>query len=274
MIRHDMLAEVLSRSARPWEIECIDCIDSTNLELSRRYSDAGQIPHLLLWSEEQTGGRGRLERTWHSITGSDITASVIFPAPVPHADVPKLNLCAGLALIDVLSDEYDMTSLARWPNDVLTERGKLAGILSSYITDREAVVCGIGINVNSRPEAITLDPRFGRRTTMLAELGREIEREILLGSWLLKFESLWHLAHSGRASELIEAFDRASYYRGKRVRVLIGAGADRHNDPDCREIEGVAGSIDESGALVLDLDNGSFYRVRMDDVLIPLDDSR
>jgi BirA family biotin operon repressor/biotin-[acetyl-CoA-carboxylase] ligase len=271
MIRHELLADVLSRSHRPWEIECIDCIDSTNLELCRRYSSADDIPHLILWSEEQTEGRGRLARKWFSITGSDITASVVFPSPVPRADIAKLNLCAALALVDVLQNEYGIEATSRWPNDVLTQNGKLAGILSTYIAESDAVVCGIGINVNSRPEAIELGPASGRRTTMLAELGRQIEREVLLGQWLLRFESLWDLAHSGRADELIDTFNRSSFYKGKPVRVLIGAGMDRDDNPECEEFEGVAGSIDETGTLLVNLSNGTAYPVRLDDVLIPLE---
>jgi len=273
MIRHELLTNVLSQSPRQWKIECIDCIDSTNLELCRRYASSEIIPYLVLWSEEQTEGRGRLARKWFSITGSDITASVIFPSPVPRTDIAKLNLCAALALIDVLKNEYGIESTSRWPNDVLTENGKLAGILSTYIAESDAVVCGIGINVNSRPEAIELGPVSSRRTTMLAETGREIERAHLMGQWLLRFESLWSLAHSGHAAELIDSFNRASFYKGKRVRVLVGAGMDRDDNPDCEEFEGVAGSIDETGTLLIDLSDGTAYSVRLDDVLIPLEES-
>jgi len=270
MIDVALLTRALALSPKPWEIECTDRIDSTNLELCRRYSNSHEVPRLLLWSQEQTEGRGRLNRSWLSVPGLDITASAIFPSPVPRAAVTKLSLCAGVALVRVLAGEYGLSAMVRWPNDVLTSNGKLAGILSSYLAGPNAVVCGIGINVNSRPEAIELD-QYGRRTTLMAEIGREISREKLLASWLLAFEEAWELARDDRARELADAFDPVSFYRGRRVRVLVGAGMDREEDVDCERFEGVAGSLDRQGALLVERSDGSRYSMSTDDVLIPLD---
>ncbi len=270
MASESALSKALARSPEPWEIECIESIDSTNLELWRRYAGSERAPRLVLWSEEQTAGKGRLDRKWTSVPGLDITASVVFPSPADQSDVPKLSLVAGLALVQVLEKHFELASQVRWPNDVLTERGKLAGILSSFLPEPNAVICGIGINVNSDPGAVQLGP-YAVRTTMKAELGLSVEREFLYAQWLMAFQDKWALARSERFDELREAFDAASFYRGRRVRVLVGAGSNPDDEADSERFEGTAGSLDRSGSLIIHQPDGDEYCVSVEDVLSPLD---
>lgn len=270
MIDPQALDTALASCRNKWTVECLDCVDSTNLELGRRFSGAGTVSHFLLWAEEQTEGRGRLQRRWLSIPGADITVSVCFPAPVERTDIPKLSLCAGLALVSVVASRFGIEAQARWPNDVVTPKGKLAGILSSYLPTPNAVVCGIGINVNSQPDSITLE-EARRRTTLLAELGREVAREALTGSWVAAFENLWPLAEVKRFRDLKTEFDSVSFYRDRKVRILKGAQARRDTASGCEEFEGTARSINTDGSLLVDLADGGTYEVSIEDVLIPLE---
>jgi BirA family biotin operon repressor/biotin-[acetyl-CoA-carboxylase] ligase len=266
-----VLAGILSRSPNPWEIEFLETTDSTNTELSRRYSSHEDAPYLLLCADEQTAGRGRLNRSWQSIPGADITASAVSPSPVSRKDTPKLALAAGLALVEVLESEYGLDAKARWPNDVVTGRGKLAGILCCYLSKPHAVICGIGINVNSEPEAFPLGPHRSRTTTR-EELGYDIDREPLLGHWLLAFEAKWELADGGRIDELKSAFDNRSFYLGKRLKILVGAASERDEIRESpEEIEGIAGGLDDNGGMVVLRADNSMYSVGMDDVIIPLE---
>lgn len=271
MLDTGKIAEILRRSPNSWEIEFVESIDSTNTELSRRFSSAESAPFFLLCADEQTAGRGRLTRKWFSIKGADITASVIFPSPVQRQDTPKLTIPAGLALVEVLEKEYGMDSKVRWPNDVLTEKGKIAGILSAYLPKPDAVICGTGINVNSEPDALSLGP-YRTVTTLGAELGRKIERESLLAQWLLAYEKIWELAGAENLERLKTGFDNVSYYLRKRVRILVDAagGRDEEEIEATDEFEGIARGLDDSGALTVTRDDGSEYSVGIEDLIIPL----
>ncbi len=264
-----LLAGELTRSARPWTVECVDCIDSTNAELSRRFDKVETVPHLFLMSDEQSGGRGRMDRKWFSVPGRDITGSLIFPAPVEPVDVPKLSLCAGLALVKVLEKEHSVSSQVRWPNDVLTDNGKIAGILSSYFSKPRAVVVGIGINVNSRKDEVSLD-KYGNRTTLFEEIGQQVSRETLIARWILEFERCWPLSDSKNIDKLKHMFDEVSYYRGRKLKILPGQGLVRDDVTETNGIIGTVAGIDNSGALQVHQSDGSTYSVSTDDLLIPM----
>lgn len=265
----DSLQSILSDSKIPWDIEIRKSVDSTNTELTNVFAEVSSSPYLLLWAEEQRKGRGRLSRSWLSVPDLDITASVIFPSPVEAIEVPKLSLCAGLALVEVLQD-LGIESTVRWPNDVVTPNGKIAGILSTYLSIPDAVICGIGINVNSDPDTIDLPPD-SKRTTIYTESGKQVPREFVFGHWLLTFMELWRYASADLSLSLADRFDRRSFYHGKRIRVLEGAQSGLDEIEVGEGFEGIAMSIDPSGALLVLKDDGLEYPVSIDDVLIPVD---
>ncbi|HDS30768.1 MAG TPA: biotin--[acetyl-CoA-carboxylase] ligase [Firmicutes bacterium] len=266
------IAEILKKSHHDWEIEFLPSIDSTNTELSRRFSKSAVAPFFVLCADEQTAGRGRMERQWYSVPSADITASLIFPSPVSKSDTPKLALSAGLALVEVLESDFRLEAKLRWPNDVMTTRGKLAGILCAYLNIPDAVITGIGINVNSAPDAFPLGPDRSN-STIRHELGYEVEREQLLANWILSFESKWKLARKEMIDELKNEFDRFNFYLGRKVKILVGAASSRDDadDKSFDEIEGIAGGLDDSGELVVVRGDGSLYAVSIEDVIEPLE---
>jgi BirA family transcriptional regulator, biotin operon repressor / biotin---[acetyl-CoA-carboxylase] ligase len=270
MLPSDELSNLLQDSPNKWDVERVDCIDSTNSELARRFSSSESVPYLLLWAEEQTCGRGRLQRNWFSSPAMDITASVIFPSPVERSCVHKLVLPAGLALTKILREEYGLNALVRWPNDVLVGGKKIAGILCSYLAGPDAVICGIGINVNS----ISVDlarGTFTPATSVFAESGNETSREHLLGRWLVEFENMWHLAHVENFVILNDKFSEMSFYKGMCVKIYPDAASTRDRDIADREgLTGAAGSLSPDGALIINLDSGAEYAVKIDDVVVPI----
>jgi BirA family biotin operon repressor/biotin-[acetyl-CoA-carboxylase] ligase len=236
----------------------------------RRFGQSSHVSRTVLWADEQTAGQGRLDRHWFSIPGRDITASVCFPSPVDCIDAPKLSLIAGIALVGILREEFGIEALAKWPNDVVTPRGKIAGILSSYLSPSDGVICGIGINVNSRPDEIYFDP-IRPCASVRTELGHEVSREGIFAQWLRAFEEIWPLARCSRFCDLQAAFDPISYYRGKRMKVYIGAAPVPDNITNCEVIEGRAMSIDSSGALLIETLNSGEYKVTIQDTLVPIE---
>ena len=121
-----------------WKIKRFDEVQSTNE--SAKLMPAGSV----VIAESQTGGRGRYGRVWVSPKGNLYLSAVV---PEQGGRTPVLAVVAGVAVIEALSD---FPALLKWPNDVLINGGKVAGILLEK-TERGTVVIGIGINVLSNP---------------------------------------------------------------------------------------------------------------------------
>jgi BirA family biotin operon repressor/biotin-[acetyl-CoA-carboxylase] ligase len=269
MASPELLALAVDEAENDWEIEVVETISSTNQELSRRFSNVVSTPHIILWAEEQTDGRGRLNRTWVSEKGKDISSSICFPSPVKVPETPKLSILAGISLCRILKGSYGINARVRWPNDVMVNDTKVAGILCAYLGKPDAVICGTGINVNSEPGIY--DFGEGRSyTTIKAILGREIERERLYGKWLIEYEKSWALGVKEKPGELRSEFDKFNYYNGISVEVYSGAGEERERIKGQPDVIGVADSIDESGALLVK-ESGRMYRVEIDDVIVPIE---
>ncbi len=259
-------------SPTDWIIERIDSIDSTNSELSRRFAQSDTAPHLVLWADRQESGRGRLNRKWQSLGGKDLTFSAIFPSPVDRPDTPKLSLCAGLALVQILKNNFSLDTSLRWPNDILTQKGKLAGILSAYLEKPDAVICGIGINVNSTSTDFDLQTHYSP-TTMLDETNRETPRDQLLSAFLSEFERTWFLADTNNFDELLHRFNEHNYYAGKILNIIPGEGAlrDEINPENIkgRGFTGITEGLNPDGALLVKMNDGSSYPVSTNDLIIP-----
>jgi BirA family biotin operon repressor/biotin-[acetyl-CoA-carboxylase] ligase len=137
-------------------------------------------------AEEQTAGRGRLGRPWHAPARSSVLVSVNLRPPVETARLPGLSIVAGLAAADAIADATGIRPEVRFPNDLLIEGRKVAGILAEARDDR--VVLGIGINANiagtELPENVDTPA-----TSLLAESGTRIDRARLLAGLLERLES-------------------------------------------------------------------------------------
>lgn len=127
-------------------------IDSTNLE-ARRLADEGMHGPLWLRADEQTGGRGRLGRTWVSPPGN-LYATLLMPLEGPIARAPQAGFVVALAVHDVVS-QFAAGALVglKWPNDCLVDGRKIAGVLCEVVQANPVVLAlGCGINVASAPE--------------------------------------------------------------------------------------------------------------------------
>lgn len=143
-----------------WTVLQFGTVSSTNLL-------AAKLPawHAVR-AASQTGGRGRFQRSWVSNQGG-LWLSAVVPIIDGSPQAQLLPLAAGLALCDALRETCRLSLRLRWPNDVLVDRRKLAGILIDRFVPGLAVV-GIGVNVANRPEE--LDPELRGQTARLADL--------------------------------------------------------------------------------------------------------
>ena len=167
-------------------IRYLACTDSTNTEASRWVS-AGAVDSSLVVADEQTAGRGRGDRRWTTVPGAGLAFSlIIFPQHHGPFIVPRRTVIGALAVKDALHSLYGLSAQIKWPNDVLLNHKKVAGLLTDNYwngDDLVAVILGFGINVTSA----AIDPRllplnaFAFPATCLEDvLGRPVDRIELL----------------------------------------------------------------------------------------------
>jgi BirA family transcriptional regulator, biotin operon repressor / biotin---[acetyl-CoA-carboxylase] ligase len=136
-------------------------------------------------TEEQTEGRGRLGRRWHSPRGVSLLFSILLEPPVATPRLPELSVVAGEACAGAIAAVAGVAPEIKLPNDVLISGRKVAGILAEAREGR--VVLGIGVNVNVLED--DLPAGLDRpATSLLAETGREIDRAELLVELLERLE--------------------------------------------------------------------------------------
>ena len=135
-----------------WTLVALDSVGSTNDEAAR-LADGGAPEGTVVWSREQTGGRGRRGRVWASPIGNLYTSTILRPnCPAPRA--AELGFAAALAVADIVPEDREVR--VKWPNDVLVDGGKVAGILLESAVGQtgqvQHVVAGIGVNVGFAPQ--------------------------------------------------------------------------------------------------------------------------
>jgi BirA family biotin operon repressor/biotin-[acetyl-CoA-carboxylase] ligase len=137
-------------------------------------------------AEEQTEGRGRLGRKWLAPAFSSVHVSILLTPDVEPSRLPELSLVAGRAVAGAVADETGVVPSIKFPNDVLIDGSKVAGILAESSEGR--VVLGIGVNVNQMPEELP-EKTETPPTSLRIETGRELRRAPLLVAILERLES-------------------------------------------------------------------------------------
>ena len=238
-------------AARGYRLIEYDTIGSTSEEAARA-ARAGDVGDAWFTAREQTAGRGRRGRPWQTARGN-MAASLLLVPGVDPALTATLGFVAGVALHDALQraapglrtatgiDGVDGAARValKWPNDVLADGAKLAGILLEAVQLPEggmAVVIGFGVNVVSAPEGLPYP------ATCLRDMGDETDSAALLGAlsgtWLDAF-ALWD---SGRGAAAVLAHWRQA---------AAGIGAEVVVNRDGEVVRGVFESIDDSGRLIV-----------------------
>jgi BirA family biotin operon repressor/biotin-[acetyl-CoA-carboxylase] ligase len=198
-------------------------------------------PHgAVVLAEEQTAGRGRAGRTWHSEKSAGIYVSILLRPAIPPGQAPALTLLAGLAARDAVFEQTGLSPDLRWPNDLLLKGKKLCGVLTEMQAEPFAVkfvVVGIGLNINhtSLPESLKASA-----TSLRMETGRVHSRLELLVKLLRAFDRYYNRFLVDGAVPIVRRFEEvSSFARGKRVRISNG-----------REIfTGVTSGLEPSGLL-------------------------
>jgi len=228
---------------RLWtEIRVLESTGSTNADAAEA-ARAGAAEGLVVTTERQVAGRGRLDRSWETVDGAAIAVSVVLRPDVPAAAWVWLPLLTGAA-VDAAAHELGVESSVKWPNDVLVEGRKLAGILLERVETPTgpAAVVGVGLNVTLDRHELPVPTA----TSLLLEGATRVDRTDVLAAVLTHLEPLyraWVGAGGDAAAGLRDEVVKRCVTVGEQVRVHL---------PDGTDLDGLAETIDEHGRLVVD----------------------
>jgi len=235
-----------------------ESLPSTNNEVARLAAQ-GAAEGLAVIAEEQTAGRGRLQRTWVSPKGAGLYFSILLRPRIPQERWPLITFMAALAVNDALWNACQIQTDIKWPNDLLASERKICGILAEVIDTElgRSVVLGIGINLTSEafPEEVA------RVAISAAEAGgRRIDPEKVLGALSQALSTWYELIHEVDGPERILAawISRSSYSAGKSISVKNGVDT----------LAGVTRGLESDGALRVETASGEIVVVRAGDVSI------
>ncbi len=202
-------------------------------------------------TDHQTDGRGRLGRTWVEPAGSSVLVSVLLRPPAKRR-LPELSLVAALAVAEAVEATVVLAAQVKWPNDVMLNRRKVAGILSE-LSDGTVVV-GIGINVNQTREELPRDSST-EPASLRTATGTTYDRAALLGSSLGRLERMYDVWLEQGLDGIYGGLGARDFLRGRRITANGGAATAIQILRDGRlEIETDAGEVKalESGEVLFE----------------------
>ena len=248
-IREGELSGHLSGCSLGSHLLCLDVIDSTNTECKRQ-AMAGAPHGLAVLSEEQTGGRGRLGRSFQSPKGCGLYLSLLLRPNLPPQEVVDFTAWVAVAVCDGIEAACGVRPQIKWTNDIVLGGKKLCGILTELGLESETnslqyLVTGIGINVNHTPEDFDEEVR-SIATSLSMYLGKPVRRAAL-------------------AVEILKALDRMysgfphnkQEYLGRYRSDCLTVGKDVQLITPVSRQEARALSIDDEFRLVVELPDGT-----------------
>lgn len=247
----DLLAG-LSTKSMGRTLKLFDSLDSTQ-SVAHRLAEQGAVEGTLVLAEQQTAGRGRMGRSWHSPKGKGVWMSLVLRPRIPVHFTPQLTLLVAVALCRTIRKIEPLPVAIKWPNDLLIEGKKISGILLESSAEDERlkyVIAGVGISVNLREDDYPDELREIGTSLRIAS-GKEWSRTELIQSFLEQFETLYELYHAEGFEPIRVAWEALAVSLGKPIRARTPKGS----------VEGVADSIDEMGALLVRLSDGSVTKL-------------
>lgn len=229
---------------------------SSTQDVAKAEAEKGAPEGAVFIADEQTAGRGRLERSWKAPANSSLLVSIVLR---PSAELlPKLVVVGSLAVALAIEETTGIRAEFKWPNDILIHDKKVAGLLAEAEfrgAEPQYAILGIGINVNLDPVMLGPDILYPA-TSLMHETGRPISRLELAHNLFVHLERLYVQARDG------EAVHRLWHARlstlGKHVRIRLGDTV----------MEGIAEDVDANGSLLLRGDDGQVTTVVAGDVTL------
>ena len=226
-----------SPEGREWHF--LPVTDSTNAEIIRHLPSHPSGEGLVVIADCQTGGKGRSGRVWHSAPGTGIYLSMLIQPKLSPEQLPIVTLMAGLATAIAVNEFIPSPAQLKWPNDLLLNNKKIAGVLCEYhATKVPAVIIGIGINVNHTQFPTDIKDIA---TSIKLESGLEINRTTLIKQLVTQLDFQYSELKSNKVQSLIDNWTLHSDLFGKSISISKGG----------QSITGKAVKLDNLGRLVI-----------------------
>jgi BirA family biotin operon repressor/biotin-[acetyl-CoA-carboxylase] ligase len=242
---------------------------STN-DLAKQHAREGAAEGLVIFADEQTGGRGRLGRTWTAPPKSSLLLSVLLrPIWLPLPDAFMLTMMAGIALCKAVEQIVPIQAGLKWPNDLwlpsspssIKPACKAAGILSELEISRHQlswVVIGIGVNVDWQPTGIVDGRDLSQSATSLTcSSGQAVDRQELLFALLEQIEQGYLKLRKGFHEEVFQEWRGRLAMLGHEVEIRTATEI----------IRGIAEDVDQTGALLVRDMDGVLHTILSGDVM-------
>ncbi len=230
--------------------------DSTN-RVAMELGYAGEPEGAVVLAEEQTAGRGRAGRMWHSERGAGLYVTLLLRPRLSPVQAPLLTMLAGLSAHSAVEAQTGLTAELKWPNDLLLNGKKFGGILTEMHAEPNSVrfvIIGIGINVNQEKFPGEL---AATATSLRKETGRQESRLEFLLRLLSQFETDYNRFLREGAPYVVQRFELvSSFASGKRVRV----------DTGMETYQGTTAGLSPEGLLIVKKDEGAMVTVISGDV--------
>lgn len=239
------------------EIVYFDQTDSTN-EQARSLADSGAVEGTVVIADTQSGGKGRLGRTWSSPAGVNLYLSVILRPNISPRFATQMTFLSAIAVAQAIESVGSFIPQLKWPNDVLLGENKVAGLLNELNAETEQVhylVLGIGVNLNMTTEQFPPDLRTPA-TSLLLDGGVPISRRLFTQNLLQSLDRLYTSYLQSGFKAVKEEWESRCHMIGQWVEV------DNQNSLQVGQVSGV----DETGALLLALTGGVTERVLAGDI--------
>lgn len=248
ILKEENITNLLDTDFIGKKIISFDSIDSTNTYAKSigNESEDGTV----IISEEQTNGRGRVGRLWHSKKYEGIWMSIILKPDINPIEAPFITLIVGASVVRALN-KLGIESYIKWPNDLIINGKKICGILtelSAEVDKVNYVVAGIGINVKS----MEFDDEISNVATSIYKEGYKVTRVDIVKNILEEFESLYKdYIYNGKKESTLSICRDKSAVIGKKVYAIKG------NDKDYVECL----DINEEGNLLVKCENGEIREI-------------
>ncbi len=245
MIDKTQIIDQLNTKSFGHTVFSFDSIDSTNTFAKQLQSN--DAPHgTLIIAEEQTAGRGRLQRNWVSPFGKNLLLSIILFPDFGMEKILLLPFAGSLAIADAIENVTGLSSTCKWPNDLLINGKKVCGMLlesSLGNSAQEKIVLGIGLNVNQ--EEFSEDLK-SKASSLQLECGAVINRVTLLRNILEELEHRYEQLSHFPSQRLLNDWRMKALLFGKKITVLES------------EFSFTATAIDvnEDGSLIIETEDG------------------
>jgi BirA family biotin operon repressor/biotin-[acetyl-CoA-carboxylase] ligase len=224
----------MSRAAAAPPVVRVGRVDSTQA-VAFALAAEGAADRTVVVAESQAAGRGRRGRLWLDEPGASLLLSVVLRPRLEPARLPLLSLGAAVAVADALAEATGLAPRLKWPNDVLVDGRKIAGILlESRLGTAPLVVLGIGVNLAQRRFPPALE---ARATSVVLAGGRPVDGDALLGPLLEALDRQRDALERGALDEMLARWRALADTLGRTVSV--------------DGVSGVAVDVDEDGALVV-----------------------